>query len=136
MPARALKICKRCGVACVGPYCDAHKDDANLASRDRLRALRSAGVRRLYDSTQWRRRTVPYILARDPLCTIAVVCGGAALSTDVDHVERAEDYIAKHGGDQRYFFDEKNLRGACHEDHSRKTSLERRGLWSEPAARG
>jgi hypothetical protein len=28
------------------------------------------------------------------------------------------------------------LRGACHADHTRKTSLEKRGLWKEPAPAG
>lgn len=67
------------------------------------------------------------------MCTIRVLCGGRARSTDIDHIIRAEIYVARHGGDQAYFFDEENLRGACHEDHSRKTALEQRGAWVEPA---
>jgi 5-methylcytosine-specific restriction enzyme A len=106
------------------------------AARDRERHRRAGGLRRLYDSAQWRRRTQPYILARDPLCTIAVLCGGRAPSTDVDHEVPAEIYVAAHGGDERYFFDENNLRGACHADHTRKTSLEKRGLWKEPSHQG
>jgi hypothetical protein len=50
---------------------------------------------------------------------------------DVDHIIRAEVYIAQHGGDSGMFFDLDNLRGSCHEDHARKTSLENRGLWDE-----
>jgi hypothetical protein len=105
------------------------------AARDRERTRRADGIRRLYDSAQWRRRTQPHVLARDPMCTIGVICGGNAPSTDVDHEIQAEIYIAQHGGDQRYFFDENNLRGACHADHTRKTSLERRGQWVEPTER-
>lgn len=74
----------------------------------------------------------PYILQRDPLCTIGTLCGGTAPSTDVDHVIRVEIYIEQHGGDITTFFDERNARGACKADHSRKTALEQRGLWREP----
>ena len=51
---------------------------------------------------------------------------------DVDHIIRAEVYIAQHGGDSGMFFDlDNNLRGVCHACHARKTSLENRGLWDE-----
>lgn len=109
---------------------------AATAARDRERHRRADGLRRLYDSAQWRKRTQPHVLARDPMCTIAELCGGEAPSTDVDHIVPAEIYVAQHGGDQRYFFDTKNLRGACHADHTRKTSLEKRGLWKEPNCGG
>jgi hypothetical protein len=106
------------------------------AARNRERDRRAGGLRRLYDSAQWRQRTRPHILARDPLCAIGILCGGNAQSTDVDHEVQAEIYVAQHDGDYRYFFDEKNLRGACHADHTRKTSLEKRGLWREPTKQG
>jgi hypothetical protein len=61
---------------------------------------------------------------RDPMCKIAALCSGNAPSTDVDHIVRAEIYVAQLGGDWRYFFDEKNLQGCCHADHARKTQLE------------
>ena len=66
------------------------------------------------------------------MCTIRVLCGGRARSTDIDHKVRAEIYIERHDGDEGYFYDPDNLRGACHEDHSRKTALEQRGAWREP----
>lgn len=96
------------------------------ADRDRLRHRRQHALGRLYDSAQWRERTRPYILARDPLCKIAELCGGRAPSTDVDHIVAAEVYVAQHGGDTRYFYDESNLQGACHADHTAKTARERR----------
>lgn len=71
--------------------------------------------------------------ARDPLCQLGILCGGLAPSTDVDHIIRAEVYIAMHQGDETYFFDTDNLRGLCHADHSHKTALENQGLWKEPA---
>jgi 5-methylcytosine-specific restriction protein A len=61
------------------------------------------------------------VLARDPLCKIAKICGGTAASTDADHIVPAEQYVAQHGGDERYFFDVSNLQGACHADHTAKT---------------
>jgi 5-methylcytosine-specific restriction protein A len=92
------------------------------AARDRERERRAGGIRRLYDSAQWRRRTQPAVLARDPMCQIAILCGGNAPSTDVDHIVPAVKYIAQHGGDQRFFFDLKNLQGSCHADHTAKTA--------------
>jgi hypothetical protein len=89
-----------------------------------MRRRRAGKIRRLYDSTQWRERTRPHILARDPLCAIGIVCEGKAPSAEVDHEIPAEIYIEQHGGDLRYFFDERNLRGACKADHSRKTAIE------------
>ncbi len=90
--------------------------------RDRLRRRRREGLGRLYDSRQWRQITRPFVLARDPICKIAVLCGGHAASTDADHIIPAELYVAQHGGDQRFFFDVNNLQGACHADHTAKTA--------------
>jgi 5-methylcytosine-specific restriction endonuclease McrA len=95
------------------------------ADRDRLRRRREQGLGRLYDSIQWRQRTRPYILARDPLCKIAILCEGRAPSTDADHVIPAELYVAQHNGDASYFYDAANLQGACHADHTAKTARER-----------
>jgi 5-methylcytosine-specific restriction enzyme A len=91
-------------------------------ARDRERQRRAGGIRRLYDSAQWRRRTQPTVLMRDPMCKIAELCGGTAPSTDADHVIPAAQYIAQHGGDERWFFDLSNLQGACHADHTHKTA--------------
>jgi 5-methylcytosine-specific restriction endonuclease McrA len=95
---------------------------AAAAARDRERNRRAAGLRRLYDTAQWRKRTQPAVLRRDPFCKIGKLCGGRALSTDVDHIIKASDYVAQHGGDERYFFDLNNLQGACREDHTAKTA--------------
>lgn len=92
--------------------------------RERMRRRRAGKIRRLYDSPQWRERTRPFILARDPLCAIGIVCDGQSPSVEVDHEIPAEIYIEQHGGDTKYFFDERNLRGACKADHSHKTAIE------------
>jgi 5-methylcytosine-specific restriction endonuclease McrA len=52
-------------------------------------------------------------------------------SVDVDHVIRAEVYIALHDGNEVWFYDLDNLRGGCHPCHAHKTALENRGLWQE-----
>jgi 5-methylcytosine-specific restriction endonuclease McrA len=88
-------------------------------------------IDRLYDTAQWRSRTRLHVLARDPLCRLAILCEGRAPSTNVDHIIQAELFIAKNGGDLTFFFDETNLRGGCQACHSRKTALEQRGLWKE-----
>jgi len=95
---------------------------AATAARDRERHRRAGGLRRLYDSAQWRKRTQPAVLARDPICKIAKLCGGNAPSTDADHIIPAVEYVAQNGGDQRFFFDMANLQGACHADHTAKTA--------------
>jgi 5-methylcytosine-specific restriction protein A len=100
--------------------------------RDRHRRKRESGLGRHYDSPQWRNRTRPYILGRDPFCKIGIICDGDGCSTDVDHVIPAEIYVEQHSGDETFFYDGRNLRGACHACHSRKTVLEQRGQWREP----
>jgi hypothetical protein len=75
---------------------------------------------------------VPFILARDPLCQLGIICGGRAFATEVDHIVQAEIWIAEHGDDHTFFYDPDNLRGLCHADHSHKTALENQGLWKEP----
>ena len=140
MPNAALSICRDCSRTTVAgsPYCEAHQSDNRLLqqSRDRNRIRRETGLKKLYDCAAWRKQTVPFILARDPLCQLAIVCEGHAASTDVDHIIRAELYIAQHDGDRLAFYDAENLRGVCHADHSRKTMLEERGAWQEPARAG
>jgi len=96
--------------------------------RDREVERRVSGLKLFYGRKQWLKITKPFILARDPFCMIGILCDGEAVSVDVDHIIRAEIYIATHGGDETYFFDPINLQGACHADHGRKTRLERQVL--------
>jgi 5-methylcytosine-specific restriction protein A len=138
MPDRARTICLDCTkLALPGSrHCETHQLNNRAAqhSRDRNAERRISGLKKLYDSKHWRKHTVPVVLLEEPLCQIAVLCGGRAASTDIDHIVRAEVWIAQHGGDQLRFFDRENLRGACHADHSRKTAMENAGVWIEPAA--
>lgn len=120
MPARAKRPCSQpgCQALAQGRYCPAHQRDNG--DRDRRREYDRKRERDpRYQSPAWQ-RTRKFILARDPLCKIAVVCkrrfGYPAPSTEVDHVIPVRD-----GGD---FWDPANLQGACHSDHSRKTATE------------
>lgn len=136
MPNAAPKICLDCSsVAIAGSrHCAAHQENnrAARAARERSATLRDAGLKRLYDSSDWRNQLVPYVLSRDPLCRLGIICEGRAFSTDVDHIIRAEVYIAQHGGDHTFFYDPDNLQGICHADHSHKTALENVGRWVQP----
>jgi 5-methylcytosine-specific restriction endonuclease McrA len=139
MASRPRTICRDCSALAIegGRYCANHlADNRQLrAARDRETVRRSSGLKRLYDGIAWRVRTRRFILSRDPLCQIAALCRGQAPSVDVDHIIRAELYLEQHAGDVSYFYNPENLRGACHEDHARKTSLEARGLWREELIR-
>ena len=136
MPNAALSICRDCSRTALSgsPYCESHQSDNRLLqqSRDRNRIRRETGLKKLYDCAAWRKQTVPFVLARDPLCRLGIVCQGTDASTDVDHIIRAEIYIAQHDGDRLAFYDAENLRGLCHACHSRKTAMENAGIWEEP----
>jgi 5-methylcytosine-specific restriction endonuclease McrA len=137
MPAKPPTICGECGTSVPdgGRWCVPHRENNQQlrSSRDRNARRRDDELKRLYDRWAWRGRNGArrLVLGRDEFCQIAILCGGRSFSTDVDHIVRAELYIEQHGGDETFFFDLENLRGACHEDHAHKTSLENRGQWNE-----
>lgn len=136
MPEAARKICRDCTTLAQpgSSHCEAHQENNRELRflRQRNADRRQFGLKKFYDSKHWRKHTVPVVLLEDPLCKIAVLCEGRAPSTDVDHIIRAEVYIAQHGNDPIRFYDRENLRGACHADHSRKTAMENAGIWQEP----
>lgn len=77
---RAAKICSN--VAC-----------SNLEPcPDHPRIAWQGSTRRQQLPAGWSHRTVPRILARDPVCTDGVACGGRALSTEVHHVGHPSDH--------------------------------------------
>jgi hypothetical protein len=135
MAAKPRTICNDCSALAIegARYCANHLTDNRQlrAARDRETVRRSSGLKRLYDGVAWRVRTRRFVLARDPLCRIGLLCQGHAASVDVDHIIRAEIYLDQHAGDVSYFYDPDNLRGSCHEDHARKTQLEAHGQWKE-----
>jgi 5-methylcytosine-specific restriction protein A len=54
----------------------------------------------------WSSRIVPRILARDELCTLALVCNGLSLSREVHHVGSPDDHS------------DANLAGTCKACHT------------------
>lgn len=54
-----------------------------------------------------------FVLRRDPICKDGRVCGGEALSTEVDHVNPGDDHSYA------------NLQGICEGCHKQKTKEER-----------
>lgn len=63
------------------------------------------------------------VLARHPLCQIAVLCEGTALATEADHIIPK----SKGGTDSM-----DNLQGACHACHSHKTATEDTAFAARP----
>jgi 5-methylcytosine-specific restriction enzyme A len=98
----------------VDRYCPRHlyadsRKIARLEYDSRRGSASSRGYGRFHE--KWRRQ----IIARDPLCTINVLCDKSfpAFSTDADHIVALDD-----GGDWSL----ENGRGACHACHSYKTA--------------
>jgi 5-methylcytosine-specific restriction enzyme A len=116
MPHRAKRVCcaPGCGALCDGPYCARHAATI-LATRRQIDRQRGSASKRGYGRRHGRWRKM--ILARDPLCKIAVLCDGTAISTEADHI-----IPLSRGGD----WSMENGQGACHACHSHKTALETR----------
>lgn len=126
MPDAIAKACF-CGKLNCTVHQSAAKRDSQLADL----ARKDDPVRAIYRTKRWLRQRA-FILNRDPLCKLGLlaiekndpqlaVCvaryGVPMPSTDADHV-----VPIRQGGDP---WDHKNLQGLCHEDHARKTQLER-----------
>jgi 5-methylcytosine-specific restriction protein A len=122
MPIASMRVCQRpgCGNLCVNRYCPEHLiDDSRKASRKRYDARRGSASSRGYGRRheKWRR----LVIARDPLCTINILCDKAlpAPSMDADHkIPLAQ------GGDWSL----ENGQGACHACHSYKTATSDSGF--------
>lgn len=109
MPARALR-----------PYAVDHVQRRRLIDEQRA----DDPIRRLYQTKLWRtvRRIV---LGRDPFCVWCIQRAAVpSLSTVAHHVIAARLYVDQHGGDESYFYDEDNLRGACKPCHDAHTARE------------
>jgi 5-methylcytosine-specific restriction endonuclease McrA len=76
-------------------------------------------IRKLYKTKTWR-ATRLVVLFRDPVCKLC----DQAPSTICDHVISARKYLADHGVELHYFFDESNLQGVCQPCHDGKTAVE------------
>jgi len=90
------------------------------SKRAQFESARSSDpIRKLYKTPAWK-KTRLQILFRDPICKTC----NLAPSTIADHIISARKYIADHGGDFRFFFDEENLGGKCKRCHDSKTAVE------------
>lgn len=119
MALRPAQLCRRCNQSCYGSYCDAHMDTRREYDRERGKDP----LRKLYKVKRWA-DTRMIVLARDPICRDGRLCGHRSLSTVVDHVIPARQYVAEQGGDTNWFYDENNLRGSCKPCHDSKTATE------------
>lgn len=120
VPSAPASICSDCPKrATAGRYCNDHQHHNQRIDNSRTRdseRYESNPYRRLYSQARWR-GVRACVLQRDPLC---MVCGSSA-STIVDHVIRAVDWVAQHGGDMESFYCEQNLQGLCKLDHDIKS---------------
>ena len=116
-----LFVCAEPGCAtpatCRG-RCDEHRKALERERSRQRRADPGKGTRiKLYHSKKWA-MTRKAVLARDPLCQDGRVCGGEALSTEVDHIVPLGQ-----GGAP---WDVENLQGICGPCHVRKSGAEGR----------
>jgi len=122
MPERANRPCAQCGVSTQGKYCPEHiTDNREIRSKREYDKERRENdpYRHLYNLALWQ-KVRKAVLRRDPLCTIAVLCGGTAGSTVVDHIVPARVHCATGGS----FWDKRNLQGSCKRCHDYKTAKE------------
>nr|WP_041795814.1 HNH endonuclease signature motif containing protein [Pararhodospirillum photometricum] len=112
MPYAPPRICARCkklvphGQRC--PCAPAREPDR-----------RESASKRGYGA-QWRRLR-DLVLADEPLCRECAKVGRVVPATDVDH-------IIPHRGDDRLFWDRRNLQPLCKACHSAKTAREDGGF--------
>jgi 5-methylcytosine-specific restriction protein A len=114
MPYAARNICREpgCGRSCTGRYCTAHTAPGTSHARLDKERYRGSAASRGYGRRWEQLRKM--VLARDPLCRIAITCQGMRPSTDADHI------IPKRLGGEDTM---ENLQGACHACHSYKTRV-------------
>ena len=121
-----LKVCRQAGCyrKSSGLYCQEHTFvNAATDQRRTYDAYRADDpIRKLYRDRRWARTRI-LVLLRDPLCTIAVLCGGSKASAIADHFPLGSREIVERFGEAE-FFNPARCRGACKADHDRKTALE------------
>jgi len=121
-----LKVCRQAGCyrKTRSSYCPDHTHaNTETVQRQAFDARRSDDpIRKLYRDRRWA-RTRLLVLRRDPLCTIAILCGGSKASAIADHFPLSSREIVERFGEAE-FFNPDRCRGACKADHDRKTALE------------
>jgi 5-methylcytosine-specific restriction protein A len=115
IPRRPPKPCKhpQCPNLTEGNYCAEHQDEKEYKPRRNPH-------KKLYSSTRWQelRR---YRLNTQPLCVECLKNNRYTPATVVDHIK-------PHRGNEKLFYDLKNLQSMCKPCHDRKTAKED-GRW-------
>ncbi|NLC02720.1 MAG: HNH endonuclease [Tissierellia bacterium] len=114
MPSKPLKPCKHplCPNLTEGYYCDEHKDMEYKPKQSKYK--------KLYSSTRWQQLR-QYRLNTQPLCVECLKHNRYTPATVVDHMK-------PHKGNEKLFYDLKNLQSMCKSCHDRKTAKED-GRW-------
>jgi len=118
MPARALRVCRRCSTLTshASGMCDAHQ----VQVQEQEKARKADPLQRMYGLADWR-VTRAIVFGHDPFCAIC----RTALATDCDHHPlSAREIVAKFGRSE--FFNPARCRGLCKSCHSAKTWKEGR----------
>src|SRR5947209_5101603 len=111
--------------ACSTPGCPGHAVQRGLCDKhlgDGVTPLRFTKWQSspLYRRRDWVKFLRPFVLGRDPMCTMPPhlsLCGGRNPSNVVDH-------IIDHNGNHKLFFDPNNCRGVCKICHDHRTYLD------------
>ena|ERR1700676_2833079 len=117
MPIQPPTACRRC--ECAKPCgCGTQIPQGQESKPFSIRDYH-ADHSKLYWRSRWRhpvRGLQAAIMRRDPLCKI---CGREASAV--------ADHIVPHRGDEKLFWDAKNLQGLCDQCHKKKTAAEIHG---------
>ena len=120
MGQRAKHPCSQpgCPALTLERYCDKHRVNNRAAAykKDFDRSRQNDALRKLYKTALWS-RTRLYVLTRDPICKLAVLCDGRGASIVVDHITPARTYSGS-------FYNTDNLQGCCKRCHDYKTATE------------
>jgi 5-methylcytosine-specific restriction protein A len=77
---------------------------------------------KFYNTRKWRDHIRPQHLKEHPLCVFCEKIGRVTAATVVDHIK-------PHKGDERLFYDRRNLQSLCKQCHdSNKQAMERSGV--------
>ena len=117
MPRRPKKPCKfpGCPELTEGNYCEAHQKEMGSESK-----RRDIPYKHLYKTKYWQQLR-QQVLNKQPLCVECLKAKRITPATVVDHIK-------PHKGNEKLFYNLKNLQSMCKSCHDRKTTKED-GRW-------